>query len=93
MRKAYLTIRSAILWAISGMHFAVVCTFLIVLAIFVDSRKNDLPQRLFFRNIMRLAGAMYNSAVTTMRLRDDDLMLFSFNGVPHLNEPQLRTFR
>ena len=57
MRKAYLTIRSAILWAISGMHFAVVCTFLIVLAIFVDPRRNDLPQRLFFRNIMRLAGA------------------------------------
>ena len=57
MRKAHLTIRSAILWAISGIHFAVVCTFLIVLAIFVDPRKNDLPQRLFFRNIMRLAGA------------------------------------
>lgn len=57
MRKAYLTIRSAILWAISGIHFAVVCTFLIVLAIFVDPRRNDLPQRLFFRNIMRLAGA------------------------------------
>jgi len=46
MRKAYLTIRSAILWAISGIHFAVVCTFLIVLAIFVDSRKNDLPHLL-----------------------------------------------
>ena len=44
-------------------------------------------------NIMRLAGVMYNSAVTTLRLRDDDLMLFSFNGVPHLNEPHLRTFR
>jgi broad specificity phosphatase PhoE len=43
--------------------------------------------------IMRLAGVMYNSAVTTMRLRDDDLMLFSFNGVPHLTETQLRTFR
>ena len=57
MRRVYLTIRSAILWAISGVHFAVVCTFLIVLAIFVDPRKNDLPQRLFFRNIMRLAGA------------------------------------
>jgi hypothetical protein len=28
-----------------------------------------------------------------MRVRDDDLMLFSFNGVPHLSEPQLRTFR
>ena len=44
-------------------------------------------------HIMRLGGVMYNSAVTTMRLRDDDLMLFSFNGVPHLSEPQLRTFR
>lgn len=44
-------------------------------------------------NIMRLAGVMYNSAVTTIRLRDDDLMLFSFNGAPHLNEAQLRTFR
>ena len=36
---------------------------------------------------------MYNSAVTTMRLRDGDLTLFSFNGVPHLHDPQLRTFR
>jgi broad specificity phosphatase PhoE len=44
-------------------------------------------------HVMRLAGVMYNSAVTTMRLREDDLMLFSFNGVPHLNEPPLRTFR
>ncbi|HEY4878244.1 MAG TPA: lysophospholipid acyltransferase family protein [Candidatus Acidoferrales bacterium] len=57
MRKAYLTVRSAILWAVSGIHFAVVCIFLIVLAIFVDPRKNDLPQRIFFRNIVRLAGA------------------------------------
>jgi broad specificity phosphatase PhoE len=44
-------------------------------------------------HVMRLGGVMYNSAVTTMRVRDDDLMLFSFNGVPHLSEPQLRTFR
>jgi broad specificity phosphatase PhoE len=44
-------------------------------------------------NIMRLAGVMYNSAVTTLRLRDDDPMLFSFNGVAHLNDPLLRTFR
>lgn len=42
---------------------------------------------------LRLAGVLYNSAVTTLRLRDDDPMLFSFNGVPHLNEPHLRTFR
>jgi broad specificity phosphatase PhoE len=44
-------------------------------------------------NIMRIAGVLYNAALTTFRLRDDDLTLFSFNGVAHLNEPQLRTFR
>ena len=44
-------------------------------------------------HIMRLAGVMRNSAVTSMRLRDHELMLFSFNGVPHLNAPELRTFR
>ncbi|HUE01092.1 MAG TPA: histidine phosphatase family protein [Bryobacteraceae bacterium] len=44
-------------------------------------------------HFMRLAAVIYNSAVTTMRLRDGDLTLFSFNGVPHLLDPQLRTFR
>jgi 1-acyl-sn-glycerol-3-phosphate acyltransferase len=57
MKKAWLTVRSVVLWTISGIHFAVVCTFLIALAVFVDPRKNDWPQRLFFRNILRLAGA------------------------------------
>ena len=42
---------------------------------------------------MRLGGVMYNTAITTLRLRADDLMLFTFNGVPHLTEPELRTFR
>ena len=59
MRKAYLTVRSAILWAISGIHFAVVGTILIALGAVVDPRKNDWPQRLFFRNILRLAGARF----------------------------------
>ena len=56
MRKAWLTIRSLVLWAVSGVHFAVVASFLMVLGIFVDPRKNDWPQRLFFRNILRLIG-------------------------------------
>ena len=59
MRDAYLALRSAILWAVSGIHFAIVCTFLILLGIFVDPRKNDWPQRFFFRNILRLAGAKF----------------------------------
>ncbi len=56
MRKAWLTTRSLVLWAVSGVHFAVVASFLMVLGIFVDPRKNDWPQRLFFRNILRLIG-------------------------------------
>lgn len=45
------------------------------------------------RHVMRLAGVTYNTALTTMRAREDDLALFSFNGTPHLPEPHLRTFR
>lgn len=56
MRKLYLVIRSLLLWTVSIVHFFVVCTFLVVLGIFIDPRKNDRPQRVFFRNILRLAG-------------------------------------
>jgi 1-acyl-sn-glycerol-3-phosphate acyltransferase len=56
MRDAYLAARSAVLWAVSGSHFAIVGILLLLLGIFIDPRKNDWPQRLFFRNILRLAG-------------------------------------
>jgi len=59
MRNAWLTLRALLLWTISGIHFAVVCTFLIALAAVVDPRKNDWPQRLFFRNILRLVGVRF----------------------------------
>lgn len=59
MKRAYLTVRALFLWTISGIHFAVVCSFLIILAIFIDPRRNDWPQRMFFRNILRLAGAKF----------------------------------
>jgi broad specificity phosphatase PhoE len=45
------------------------------------------------RHVMRLAGVTYNAALTTMRIRDGEPALFSFNGTPHLAEPHLRTFR
>ena len=61
MRKAYLNVRSALLWTISGIHFAVVGTLLVLLGIIVDPRKNDWPQRLFFRNILRFAGARFET--------------------------------
>jgi broad specificity phosphatase PhoE len=45
------------------------------------------------RHTLRLAGVTYNAALTTMRVREDDLALFSFNGTPHLPEPHLKTYR
>jgi 1-acyl-sn-glycerol-3-phosphate acyltransferase len=59
MRKAYLATRSVLLWAASGIHFGVVCSLLVILGIFVDPRRNDWPQRVFFRNILRLAGVKF----------------------------------
>lgn len=43
--------------------------------------------------ILPLAGVMYNSALTTLRVRPEGLMLFSFNTVPHLSDAGARTFR
>ena len=59
MKDAYLAVRSAVLWAVSGIHFAIGGIFIILLGIFIDPRKNDWPQRLFFRNILRLAGTKF----------------------------------
>lgn len=43
--------------------------------------------------VRQLAGVVYNSAYTTLRLRDGRLQMFQFNAVPHLTTPGLRTFR
>lgn len=59
MKNAWLVVRSAMLWAVSGIHFVVVIPLLIGMAVFIDPRKNDYPQRLFFRNILRLLGIRF----------------------------------
>jgi len=41
---------------------------------------------------MRLAGVLMNSSITVMRLREDQIRLHMFNGVPHL-PPDLCTYR
>jgi 1-acyl-sn-glycerol-3-phosphate acyltransferase len=56
LRDIYLTFRSLFFWTLSIIHFFTVCTFLVLLGMIVDPRKNDRPQRWFFRNILRLAG-------------------------------------
>jgi broad specificity phosphatase PhoE len=42
---------------------------------------------------MRLAGVLHNASCTVLRLRAGELRLHSFNAIPHLCEPGLRTYR
>ncbi len=57
MRRAYLIVRSAILWLLSGIHFFLVAPLLIVTAFFINPLKHDWPQRIFCRTIAFLSGA------------------------------------
>ena len=43
--------------------------------------------------VMRLAGVLYNASYTVLRLREDQLRLFTFNAIPHLDVPELCTRR
>ncbi len=81
MKKLYLVIRSALLWIVSGIHFFVVCSFLVFLAIFIDPRKNDRPQRLLCRNVLRLAGVRFE----VRRAVGFDPQRTSFFVVNHVN--------
>lgn len=42
---------------------------------------------------MQMAGVLMNASYTTLRVRADEVRLFSLNNGPHLNQPELRTFR
>lgn len=81
MRKLYLVLRSGVLWIVSCIHFFVVCSILIFLGIFIDPRKNDRPQRIFCRNILRLAGVGFE----VRRAPGFDPRRTSFFIVNHVN--------
>jgi len=59
MKRLWLAVRSLVLWTLSGLHFFIVGALLVLLGIFIDPRKNDWPQRAFFRNILRIAGVKF----------------------------------
>ena len=42
---------------------------------------------------MWLAGVLMNASFTSLRVREDEVRLFSLNNAPHLGEASLRTFR
>jgi 1-acyl-sn-glycerol-3-phosphate acyltransferase len=56
MRHAWLVLRSAVLWALSGVHFFLLAPTLVILGVFLDARKHDWLQRAFCRRIAFLSG-------------------------------------
>ena len=42
---------------------------------------------------MWMAGVLMNGSFSTLRVHGNEMRLFSFNNSPHLDEPELRTFR
>lgn len=59
MTRIYYVARAILIWILSAVHFFPICSALVVLGIFVDPRRNDRPQRWFFRNILRVAGVRF----------------------------------
>ena len=57
MKRVWYVIRSALLWIVSLLHFAVAVPILIALAIILDPKKHDWLQRAFCRRIIFFAGA------------------------------------
>jgi hypothetical protein len=43
--------------------------------------------------MMRLTGAVINSAITVLRVENGETDVLSFNATPHLADPALRTRR
>ena len=81
MRKAWLVLRSAVLWFVSGLHFFVVVPVLVVLGVFLDMRKYDRLQRSLCRRIAFLSGAK----VEVRRSPGFDPARTSFFFVNHVN--------
>ena len=57
MKRIWYVVRSAFLWFVSLLHFAIIVPMLIALAIVLDPKKHDWLQRTFCRRIMFFAGA------------------------------------
>jgi broad specificity phosphatase PhoE len=52
-----------------------------------------LALEIYDKRLLRLAGVLRNASFTIVRIRQEDLRLFTFNAAPHLSSPQLQTHR
>jgi|SRR5215472_13626578 len=57
LRRVWAIARSMLHWTLAAAFFFPVCSFLVLLGIFIDPRRNDGAQRMLCRTTMKLAGA------------------------------------
>lgn len=81
MRRFYLVARSALLWALSLLHFFIAAPVLVFLNLFLDMHKHDWLQRAFCRRVAFLAGVR----VRVVRASGFDPNRVSFFMVNHVN--------
>jgi 1-acyl-sn-glycerol-3-phosphate acyltransferase len=81
MKKAWLVLRSAVLWIASGLHFFMVVPVLVLLGIVLEMRKHDWLQRSLCRRIAFFSGAK----VEVRRSPGFDAARTSFFFVNHVN--------
>lgn len=81
MRRAYLVVRSASLWALSLIHFFLAAPVHVFLNLFLDMRKHDWMQREFCQRVAFLSGAR----VRVVRAPGFDPKRVSFFMVNHVN--------
>ena len=61
MKRAYLTVRAAVRWAASALHFFPISSLFVLAGLFVPPRRFDGLLRGFFRNVLRVAGAGFEA--------------------------------
>ena len=81
MKRAWLSVRSVLLWIVTLLHFFLAAPVLVFLAIFLDPKKHDWLQRAFCPRIVFLAG----SRVRAVRAPDFDPKRTCFFMVNHVN--------
>ena len=81
MKRAWLALRSAILWFLSIVHFFIAAPMLVFLNIFLDMRKHDWLQRGFCKRVAYLSGAR----VEVRRAPGFDPNRTSFFMINHVN--------
>jgi len=81
MKRSWYVLRSAFLWTVSLLHFALAVPILIVLAIFFDPKKHDWLQRTFCRRIIFFSGAK----IKVVRSPEFDPQKTSFFISNHVN--------